>query len=309
MPKEANPISKRLSQAVAVLGVLLVWMASGRASAMTKDPAVEAGFRAMYALDFVSAERLFAGYQNGRPSDPLGFAAEAACLVFSELNRLKLLDAEFETDNSKFLAQPAVAPDPNVKQRILELSQHARQLAESQLRQNPQDEQALFALALTNGIQGDYTARVERRYWASVKYGRLGDEFARKLLQQDPQFYDAYVWTGITNYICGSLPWPLRWSSRLFGLSGDKATGVANLRLAAEKGQYLSPYAKLLLSIAYLREKNKPAAAALMAELSSEFPTNALFAEQARRLGADATRRGANLKNQPAPASGRGSAR
>jgi hypothetical protein len=79
--------------------------------------------------------------------------------------------------------------------------------------------------------------------------------------------------------------------------------------LAAEKGQYLSPYAKLLLSIAYLREKNKPAAAALMAELSSEFPTNALFAEQARRLGADATRRGANLENQPAPASGRGSAR
>lgn len=125
---------------------------------------------------------------------------------------------------------------------------------------------------------------MEHRYWSSAKYGRQGDEFARKLLQHNPQFYDAYIWTGVTNYIYGSLPLPVRWPARLFGLYGDKATGVANLRLAAEKGQYLKPYAKMLLSITYLRENNKPAAAALLTELSSEFPTNVLFAAEAKRL-------------------------
>jgi hypothetical protein len=284
MVRQTNTHFTRSWQRVVLLEVLLVAMAAGRASAITKDPTLEAGFHAMYGLDFASAGRLFADYEYAHATDPLGYAAESTCLVFSELNRLKLLEAEFETDDRKFLAKPAAPPDLRLKEQIFDLSQRAQHLAEARLQHDPGDEQALFALALTNGILGDYTALVEHRYWNSVKYGRQGDEFARELLRYDPLFYDAYVWTGVTNYIYGSLPWPVRLPARLFGLRGDKGTGVANLRLAAEKGQYLKPYAKLLLSIAYLREKNKPAAAALLSELSSEFPNNPLFAAQSKRL-------------------------
>jgi hypothetical protein len=280
--KRSGPL--RFSPRVVLLGVLLLSSTAGKASATTTDQVLEAGFRAMYGLDFATAGKVFAEYERAHVSDPLGYAADATCLVFSELNHLKLLEAEFETDNRKFLANSAVAPDPRVKQQILDFSQRAQHLAEARLQRDPGDEQALFALALSYGILGDYTALVEHRYWAAVKYGRQGDEFARKLLQRDPQFYDAYIWRGVTNYVYGSLPWPARWPAHLFGLYGDKATGVADLRLAAEKGQYLKPYAKLLLSITYLREKNKPAAAALLAELSSEFPTNSLFAKQSKRL-------------------------
>ena len=259
---------------------------AGGEPSVAPDPTLESGFRAMYALNFASAGSLFQDYERAHPSDPLGYAAESTYLVFSEFNRLKLLEAEFETDNRKFFAKPAAPPDPRAKQRVLELSERAQQLAEARLRQNAGDDNALFALALTYGILGDYTARVEHRYWSSVKYGRQGDEFAKKLLQHNPEFYDAYVLTGATNYIYGSLSLPLRWTGRLFGLSGDKATGEANLRLAAEKGQYLKPYAKLLLAIAYLRDNNQPAAVALLAKLSTEFPSNGLFAAQARRLAA-----------------------
>ena len=284
MLKQAKSTSTRAPWRLALMAAWVVVIAGGQASATT-DPTLEAGFRAMYALDFPSAGRLFGEYKNARPSDPIGYAVEATCLVFSEFNRLKVLEAEFEADNKKFLAPPAVPADTQLKRRILELSERTQQLAEARLRQDPADEGALFALALTNGILGDYTAHLEHRYWSAAKYGRQGDEFARKLLQHNPQFYDAYIWTGVTNYIYGSLPLPVRWPARLFGLYGDKSTGVANLRLAAEKGQYLKPYAKILLSITYLRENNKPAAAALLTELSSEFPTNGLFAAQAKRLG------------------------
>ena len=283
MLKQAKSTSARTPWRPVLLAVWVVVIAGGPTSAAT-DPTLDAGFRAMYALDFPSAGRLFADFEKSYPSDPMGYAAETTCLVFGEFNRLKLLEAEFEAENKKFFAQPAIPPDPRLKQRILELGERTQQLAEARLRQDPADERALFALALTNGILGDYAAHVEHRYWSAAKYGRQGDEFARKLLQHNPQFYDAYIWTGVTNYIYGSLPLPVRWPARLFGLYGDKATGVANLRLAAEKGQYLKPYAKMLLSITYLRDHNKPAAAALLTELSSEFPTNDLFAAQAKRL-------------------------
>ena len=276
--------ARRLGR-VGLLAFLALAGAWGGVPAAT-DPRLEAGFHAMYGLDFASAGSLFQDYERVHPADSLGYAAEATYLVFSELNRLKLLEAEFETDNRRFFPKPAAPPDPQLKQRILDLCDRAQQLAQARLRQNPADEHALFALALTNGMLGDYAARVEHRYWSSVKYGKEGDEFARQLLQHDPQFYDAYVWTGATNYIYGSLSLPLRWTGRLFGLYGDKATGEANLRLAAEKGQYLKPYAKLLLAIAYLRDNNKPAAVALLAQLSAEFPTNGLFRTQAIRLKA-----------------------
>lgn len=283
MPERTKSRYARRVWGMVLCGLLAAASAQAGVSA-SADSTLEAGFRAMYGFDFVSARSSFQDYERAHPADPLGYAAEAAYLVFSELDRLKLLEAQFETDNRKLFPDPAAPPDAQVKQRVFDLCDHAEQLSQARLRQNPADEHALFALALANGILGDYAARVEHRYWSSVKYGKAGNDFARRLLQSDPDFYDAYVWTGTTNYIYGSLAFPVRWTARLFGLSGDKATGEANLRLAAEKGQYLKPYAKLLLAIAYLRDNNKPGAATLLAELAAEFPANPLFRAQARRL-------------------------
>ncbi len=272
-----------LTRSCAAVGLVALLLA-GNARATATDPQLDAGFRAMYALDFVSSQKSFAEYERTHPEDSLGYAAGMVEIFFNELNRLKLLDQEFAPGNESFFAKPQGTPDPQVRARIMELSTRARQIAEARLRQDPADERALFALALTYGILGDYAALVERHYWTSVKYGRQGEQYARRLLDRDPEFYDAYVWLGVSNFIYGSLALPLRWTAHVFGLSGDKATGVADLRLAAEKGSYLRPYAKVLLAIAYLRERNRPAAATLLAQLSSEFPTNLLFAAQARRL-------------------------
>ncbi len=272
-------------RACLLVGLAAVFLASD-ACATTADPQLDAGFRAMYALDFVSSQKSFREYERVHPEDSLGYAAEMVGVFFNELNRLKLLDQEFTPGNEGFFAKPEGTPDRQVRAQIMELSARARQTAEARLRQDPADERALFALALTDGILGDYAALVERHYWTSVKYGRQGEQSARQLLARDPDFYDAYVWLGVSNFVYGSLALPLRWTARVFGLSGDKATGIADLRLAAEKGSYLRPYAKMLLAIAYLREKNRPAAATLLAQLSSEFPTNPLFSTQARRLAA-----------------------
>ncbi len=274
-----------LTRSCAVLG-LAVLLLAGDARATTTDPQLDAGFRAMYALDFVSSQKSFTEYERMHPEDSLGYAAEMVGTFFNELNRLKLLDQEFAPGNESFFAKPEGTPDPQVRARIMELSARARGTAEARLRKDSADERALFALALTYGILGDYAALVERHYWTSVKYGRQGEQYAHLLLRRDPEFYDAYIWLGVSNFIYGSLSLPLRWTAHVFGLSGDKATGVADLRLAAEKGSYLRPYAKVLLAIAYLREKNRPVAASLLAQLSSEFPTNPLFATPARRLAA-----------------------
>jgi hypothetical protein len=56
--------------------------------------------------------------------------------------------------------------------------------------------------------------------------------------------------------------------------------------LTAERGQYLAPFARILLAIAYVREKDKPKAREILSSLQSEFPKNPLFAREIARLQA-----------------------
>jgi hypothetical protein len=65
---------------------------------------------------------------------------------------------------------------------------------------------------------------------------------------------------------------------RLGGVHGDRAAGMQQLAQAVTRGHYLRPYAKLMLALAELREKNPAKAREYFAELAVEFPANPLFA-------------------------------
>jgi hypothetical protein len=77
---------------------------------------------------------------------------------------------------------------------------------------------------------------------------------------------------------------PVRWLVRLGGVSGDKQVGISELQLTAERGQYLGPFARILLAIAYVREKDKPRARQILASLRDQFPANPLFSLEIARL-------------------------
>jgi predicted Zn-dependent protease len=100
----------------------------------------------------------------------------------------------------------------------------------------------------------------------------------------DPHCYDAHVATGVSKYIIGTMAAPVRWLLRLGGVAGDKQAGIAELQITAERGHYLAPFARILLAIAYVREKDKAKALDLLASLRSEFPDNPLFAREIARL-------------------------
>jgi hypothetical protein len=269
-----------------MLAVVLAFALSAvsRAQEFDVDPALEAGFRDMYGMNFDGCEARFAEYKRVHATDPLGDAALAACVLFKEFNRVEVLDAEFYTDDKKLFGDRKIAPDPEVKRRLTAATDHAIELASGVLRRNPQSQPALFARAMANGLMADYGALVERRYLASAKLGRIALDDANTLLRVNSTFYDAYIWPGVANYVVGSLAFPLRWLARLRGYPGDKERGIANLQLAADKGHLLKPYAKILLVVTNLRSKNRAAAHALLVDLSTEFPTNPLFAKHARRL-------------------------
>ena len=131
------------------------------------------------------------------------------------------------------------------------------ELVSKVLATSPNDANALFSRVLANGLRGDYTAMIEKRNLASLGYMKTSRVTAQQLLAVDPTCYDAFLAIGVENYLLGSTPAPVRWVLSITGSQTDKQEGIKRLRLTAEKGYYLAPFARLLLAVAALRDKDK----------------------------------------------------
>jgi hypothetical protein len=105
-------------------------------------------------------------------------------------------------------------------------------------------------------------------------------------LKINPEYYDAYLTTGLNEYLIGSLPFYIKWFVHFDGVNGSKNTGIQNLQLVARSGQYLRPFAKILLAMVYLREKQPRETERLLAALTSEYPDNSLLRKEWAKVAA-----------------------
>jgi hypothetical protein len=248
------------------------------------QPELERGFREMYNLDFRGAHQTFNLYQKLSPDDPLGYVADGAAYLFAEFDRLHILESDLFTNDTRFDGRTAEQPDPNVKSAFEAALAHGDELTSKQLAASPNNANALFARVLANGLRSDYAAMIEKRNLSSLSYMKVSRTTAQQLLAIDPGCYDAYLAVGVENYLLGSTPTPVRWLLKITGSEADKAEGIRRLRMAAEKGYYLAPFARLLLAVAALRDKDKSTARTLLAELATEFPHNQLYSKELARI-------------------------
>jgi len=268
-----------------------IWLATLAVSALAADaPAprtsLDQGFRLLYNLDFDQAHQVFLSWQHEHPQDPVGPTAEAAGILFSEFHRLGVLEGQFYENDKKFLDRDKRDPDTGVRDRFNAALARAQSVASSRLAINAKDRDALFAMTLSSGLQADYAALIEKKNMSSLHYTREANDWADQLLAVDPHCYDARVATGFSKYIIGSMAAPVRWFLRMGGVSGDKRQGIVELQMTADHGQYLGPFARILLAIAYVRDKDNNRARELLASLRDEFPKNTLFTNEIARLDA-----------------------
>jgi len=245
---------------------------------------LDRGFSGLYNLDFAGAQKDFVLWETLHPDDPVGPVSEAAGFLFSEFNRLGVLEAQFFENDDAFTDRPKLTPDPALRDRFQAAIVRAEKLARARLTKDSKDRDALFALTLSSGLQADYAALIEKRNLASLHYTKEASVSAQQLLAVCHDCYDALLATGFSKYIIGSMAAPVRWILRMGGLPADKQGGIADLQTTADHGHYLAPFARILLAIAYVREKDKPKAVQLLTGLRTEFPGNTLFTREIARL-------------------------
>jgi len=256
----------------------------GALPAFASMSALDRGYRQMYNLDFTGAHATFRQYQQANGADPMGYISDAAAYLFSEFERLHVLESDLFVDDSHFQSRRKLMPEPTIKAEFDASLSQGESVADAALAKNPGDANALFAKVMANGLRGDYAALIEKRNVASLGYIKTSRELAQQLLAIDPTRYDAYLSLGAENYLLGVNPAPLRWLLRLTGAQTDKQQGIEQLRIVAEKGRYLAPFARLLLAVAALRDKDTHTAKVLLAGLATEFPDNKLYSKELSRI-------------------------
>jgi hypothetical protein len=279
-------LRKRAWQSILVglAAILFACRTAPAVDSVASAVSLEQGFSLLYDLEFTSAHQLFVAWEQQHPDNPMGPACDAAGYLFSEFNRLGVLAAQFYADDKTFASRKQLTPDTAVHDKFYAALDQADNLAHARLARFPKDRDALFALTISSGLKADYAGLIEKRNLASLRYTKEATAWSQQLMAVDPECYDAHLATGVSQYIIGSMAAPVRWLVRLGGISGDKQKGIADLQLTAERGHYLAPFARILLAIAYVREKDKARARQLLISLRDEFPKNPLFEQEIAHL-------------------------
>jgi hypothetical protein len=271
--------------AIAGFTGLLIFLQSGYADSDVNHPeSLETGFRQMYNLDFSAAHKTFENWQELHPEDPLGEASSAAAYLFAEFERLRILELDLFTEKKRLKNSDQLSPDPKIKTAFDGALAKANTMATKILDRSNNDPDALFAKVLVDGLKGTYIALVEQKKREGLDFLKSSRSTAEELIRIDPAYYDAYLAIGLENYVLGLRSAPTRWFLRLTGSQTNKAKGIANLQITAQKGRYLAPYARLLLVIAALRESDEQTAKKLLENLAHEFPQNRLYQIELGRL-------------------------
>jgi hypothetical protein len=263
------------------------------------SPSLEFVFARLYNFDFGAAHAALDQYMEEHPDDPLAWSVRAAAYLFTEFDRMRILEIDFFLSDDNLIDQRKPNADPELKKRLFAAVDEARVRAQSRLATHPDDPNALLALSMAANVVADYTGLVERRQWRGVRLARESAACANKLLALKPPVYDAYHTTGVLEYLVGSLPFYVRWFVHYDQIEGNKRKGIEDLKLVARHGRFYAPLARVMLAVISLREGKLEDARQLLAGLASEFPDNPLFRRELARVSDRIRRGGPSRKDRP----------
>jgi hypothetical protein len=248
--------------------------------AFTPVPELEQGYKLLYEQKFPET------WAAQNPTEPFGQVSIAASYLFEEFYLQRVLTSDYFLNDKRFLGGIIGTPDPGRMKGFQDATAKARAMATQRLKQHPRDPEGLYALTLSAGMQSDADSMLLKKHYDALKHLKEANANAELLLADHPDTYDIYVAPGIAYYVIGSLPSSARFVLWFGGVHGDKQLGMSKVEKTAEYGNYLKPFAKILLALSARREKQEALALKNLKELTEEFPGNSTYeVEYAKALG------------------------
>ncbi len=275
-----------------LFGFLLLFAAASLATVSApvptrynNDASTRKGFDYFNNLEYDKANKEFEAALKAHPDDPYAINHLLAGIIFQELYRVGALDTETYASDS-FISKKNLAPlDPKVQEQISKLSDQALGLEQSQLDQNPNSADALYARGVTRGLRAVYMAMGQHAWISALRSAVAARHDHERVLELDPNFVDAKAFVGIHLYVIGSLSFPVKMAVAMTGITGSKQKGLDYLRdVAAHGTPDVASDAKIALALFLRREQKYAEAIQVVGQLQQEHPKNFLVAAEYAHL-------------------------
>jgi len=254
--------------------------------AFSSVPELKNGYELLYVQKFPEARAVFVEWAAKNPTEPFGQVSIAASYLFEEFYLQRVLTSDYFLDDKRFLGGITGTPDPDRIKAFEDATAKARLLAAVRLKQNKRDPEGLYAMTLSAGMQSDADSMLLKKHYDALKHLKEANANAELLLADHPDAYDVYVAPGVAYYVIGSLSGSARFILWFGGVHGDKALGMSKVEKTAQNGNYLKPFAQVLLALSARREKKNELALKNLKELTEEFQGNTVYeSEYAKALG------------------------
>jgi len=235
------------------------------------------GIDDVFQLEHDRAIWFFADLAEERPDHP-GPPLAGAVAVW-----LRELFARQELDLDKFISpghftRPSERKMPKAdRQAFLDGIAKSQELAAKYLAEHPGDKDSRYYLGACEGALGAFALTIDRSYMSALRHGKAAYKVQLDLINEDPEFWDAYMTVGTYEYVLGNIPWYLKWITTIAGYRGSTERGFEYLIMAADKGMFVYNEARVLLMVLYVREKSYDYALQVVGHLRKKYPENFLL--------------------------------
>jgi tetratricopeptide (TPR) repeat protein len=253
------------------------WAGEVHTNPLNRDPLVKEAYVHFYDLDYPGAVERFQRFHAAHPGDPQATAMLLESIVFQELYREDLLDTTFYANDGFLTGKHVTEEDPQVRDRIMALSDEAIREANSRLAQNPNDVDALYARGWARALTCAYVAMVERAYWRGFRLATGAKDDHERVLQLDPSYVDAKLVVGVYQYVVGALPFAFKLLIGFAGVTGSKTKGLETLTDDGNRGIMTSVEARTTITLFLRREGRYKEAIQIVRKLKAEYPRDYLF--------------------------------
>lgn len=232
------------------------------------------GFEQIYNLDYQDALRTFSDLQSRNPEHPAPPLYLASVIWLQELFDRNDLDLDNFIAPGYFTQPSSRKMGPEARKAFFDHLSECEKLCNAVLKNDPKNPDAQYFLGAMYGVMGAFAITIDHSYSDAFSKGKKAYKYHLDLIQQRPDFYDAYMSVGLYEYLVDNLPWYIKWIAVIVGYRGSKERGFEYLNRAAEKGVYSADDARVLQMVLYVREKRFADALANVRTLHAKYPKN-----------------------------------
>ena len=229
------------------------------------------GFEHFYNLEYDEALADFNAQAAKEPGAPDAFNHIAQTILFRQMFRSGALESDLIAANS-FLRRPKLALGAADQTQFSAAANRGIELSQAQLKKNPNDVAALYALGVGYGIRANYNFLVRKAWLDALSDTNSARKTETRVTELDPKFIDARLILGVHEYVVASLPWGWKVLASVTGFTGDREHAIETLKQVAGQGQTNRYDASALLTAIYRREKRPREAIPLLGDLIQRFP-------------------------------------